>query len=67
MRTTLVHLTDEGTIGKEKRGGRPKKPQEDKKRKDEILTHINRSPRMESHYTRQDSKRDYLTKISIKR
>ena len=36
MRTTLVHLTDEDTVWKEKRGGRPEKLQEeeDKKRKD---------------------------------
>ena len=61
VRTALDKKQLTGTIEKDRRGGRPKSlAEEDKIKRDAILQHINRFPRMESHYCRKDSKRDYL-------
>ena len=57
----LVQWEPTGTIEKDKRGGRLETLKEqDKVKRDAILEHINRFPRMESHYCRQKSTRDYL-------
>lgn len=61
--------SDTGVMQLDKRGGR----QQHLKAKDEavrsaIITHINRFPRVESHYCRQKTTRDYLhSDLSIKR
>lgn len=61
MRTALSKRQSTGTVEKDKRGGRQKIFLEvDKQRRDAILEHINKFPRMESHYCRLESKRDYL-------
>ncbi|KAK3891642.1 hypothetical protein Pcinc_004489 [Petrolisthes cinctipes] len=61
VRTALKKKMPSGTVEIEKRGGRQDHLQEeDKQRKDKIKAHIDRFPRMESHYCRSKSTRDYL-------
>lgn len=61
MRTTLDKLNSSGIVEKEKRGGRQEKVlQRDEKIKLSIENHIARFPRMESHYCRAKSTREYL-------
>ncbi|KAK3894703.1 hypothetical protein Pcinc_001549 [Petrolisthes cinctipes] len=61
VRTALKKKMPSGTVETEKRGGRQDHLQEeDKQRRDKIKAHIDRFPRMESHYCRSKSTRDYL-------
>lgn len=61
MRTALEKKEECGTIETEKRGGRPEALHEqDQVRREAILRHISRFPRMESHYCRKSSTREYL-------
>lgn len=61
MRTALSKRQLTGTIEKDRRGGRQEMfLEEDMQRRAAIQEHIKRFPRMESHYSREDSKRDYL-------
>ena len=61
LRTALAKNLSTGIVEKEMRGGRHASFLElDKIKKNAILEHINRFPRMESHYIRHDSKREYL-------
>ncbi|CAG9771355.1 unnamed protein product [Ceutorhynchus assimilis] len=61
MRNAMEKLQSSGIVEKDKRGGR----QESMKIKDNIVrqamqNHINRFPRVESHYCRKSSSREYL-------
>jgi hypothetical protein len=62
MRTCMAKSMDTGVIQKEKRGGR----YESMKVRDtaittSIVTHIQKFPRVESHYCRESSTREYLS------
>lgn len=69
MRTSLQKLQDSGVLEEENRGGRNKAVAEnDRLWRDNILKHINRFPRVESHYCRESSSREYLNgDLSISR
>lgn len=61
-RTALSKLTETGTIEKDKRGGRQsdKVIKRDADIKEAVQVHINRFPRVESHYCRAGTNRQYL-------
>lgn len=61
VRTSIEKLSEVGTVELDKRGGRVKSNQQ----RDEIIrelvnTHIDRFPRIESHFCRQTTDREYL-------
>lgn len=61
-RTAIVKLSDVGTVELDKRGGRVESLQDrDKFIRQLVDSHIERYPRMESHYCRQNSDREYLS------
>uniref|UniRef100_A0A8D8X2V7 Uncharacterized protein n=1 Tax=Cacopsylla melanoneura TaxID=428564 RepID=A0A8D8X2V7_9HEMI len=61
VKTTMDKLQDTGVLQPERRGGRTTlNAERDEKKKKLILAHINRFPRVESHYCRSDTKREYL-------
>ena len=61
LRTAISKSQSTGTVEKDKRGGRSASyEKEDKARRQAIIGHVNRFPRMESQYCRQNSTRDYL-------
>ncbi len=62
VRTALTKLSDVGIVEPEKRGGRVNNNQQ----RDSIIrqlvdAHIDRFPRIESHYCRQNTEREYLS------
>ena len=62
MRTVLKKLSREGELEKDLRGGRVNSlAQRDLEIREQMEEHINRFPRMESHYCRQYSKYEYLS------
>lgn len=61
FRTSISKLQPTGILEKEKRGGRQEVYRErDTQMRALIAEHINRFPRVESHYCRKDSKKEYL-------
>lgn len=61
IRTTLAKTSEDGSLQKEGRGGRrPKLMERDERLKISVTDHINRFPRMESHYCRQSTTKEYL-------
>ncbi|CAH2014984.1 unnamed protein product, partial [Acanthoscelides obtectus] len=61
MRTSLSKLSVYGTVEKEKRGGRRRCLQErDQAINSDMRAHILRFPKVESHYCREKSSRQYL-------
>lgn len=61
MRTALYKRTEEGTVELERRGGRYEKLKEnDAKIRTSALEHIQKFPRMESHFCRPSTTREYL-------
>lgn len=61
MRTSLAKVQNSGVIETEKRGGRQSHLQaKDVKIREVIVAHISKFPRMESHYCRRSSTREYL-------
>nr|CAH7767959.1 unnamed protein product [Callosobruchus chinensis] len=61
LRTAMSKRTEEGVVEKERRGGRIKDLKEkDEKVRGSVLEHIQRFPRMESHYCRKSTTREYL-------
>lgn len=69
MRTALEKLQDTGVILKDRRGGRCKAAVEiDQANRKLIENHINRFPRVESHYCRSNTSREYLhSDLTIKK
>lgn len=62
VRTAMLKLDDVGMIEPDRRGGRVESLQESDKIKRELVTsHINRFPRIESHFCRQNTDREYLS------
>jgi hypothetical protein len=62
VRSVLSNVTEAGTIPKERRGGRSKLQKEsDEQKMTAVQCHINRFPRMESHYCRASSSCEYLS------
>jgi hypothetical protein len=61
-RTAISKLTNEGSVEKDKRGGRQSKViiDRDKKIRQMIDNHIAKFPRVESHYCRADTTKEYL-------
>ena len=61
-RTSMSKVSPTGTIEKDKRGGRQsdKVIARDSHIKETVQSHINRFPRVESHYCRSDTTRQYL-------
>lgn len=61
IRTVMSKITESGVVEKEKRGGRPKALKiRDIAVRQAIKEHINRYPRMESHYCRSSTSKEYL-------
>lgn len=61
LRTAMSKLTAEGIVESDKRGGRYKNLEEkDKQLRDSIVDHIHKFPRMESHFCRKSTSREYL-------
>ena len=61
FRTSISKLQPTGILEKEKRGGRQEVYRDrDTRMRALIAEHINRFPRIESHYCRKDSKKEYL-------
>ncbi|CAH0550293.1 unnamed protein product [Brassicogethes aeneus] len=61
LRNTVKKNQSTGVVEKDKRGGRDKiSALKDKALRDTITSHINKFPRVESHYCRKDSSREYL-------
>ncbi|XP_012938881.1 uncharacterized protein LOC106011979 [Aplysia californica] len=62
VRTAFKKLTPSGTIEKERRGGRQsaKIVERDTKIRNDIEEHLRRFPRMESHYCRASTAKEYL-------
>ncbi len=58
--TTINKMKPEGTIEADKRGGR-RNVENDKAMTKRVTEHINRFPRVESHYCRSSSSRQYLS------
>lgn len=68
VRTALAKKTETGITERDKRGGRPQSQVErDAVIKDLVTQHINRFPRVESHYCRKDTTREYLHSDLTKR
>lgn len=69
VRTTLEKIQDTGVIKKDQRGGRPRAAKlKDQFNRQRIMTHINRFEKVESHYCRKDSTRQYLhSDLTLKR
>ncbi|PIK58358.1 hypothetical protein BSL78_04746 [Apostichopus japonicus] len=62
VRTTMAKIQQHGHIENEKRGGRPPKMlQRDRALRDDVERHIDRFPRMESHYCRKKTSYQYLS------
>ncbi|KAL1457152.1 hypothetical protein WDU94_001813 [Cyamophila willieti] len=60
MRTSLKNL-ETGVVNTERRGGRStKRSENDLAETEKIINHINKFDRVESHYTRANSSREYL-------
>lgn len=61
MRTSLKNLQESGVLYPEKRGGRSvQRAEKDMEDTEKIRSHINRFDRVESHYIRANSSREYL-------
>ncbi|CAG9766085.1 unnamed protein product [Ceutorhynchus assimilis] len=61
LRNAVKKVQSTGVLEKEKRGGRDKiSALKDRAVRDSIINHINKFPRVESHYCRKDSSREYL-------
>lgn len=61
LRTSLEKMDATGVVQPERRGGRYEvMVQGDKKLREDVVNHINRFSRVEAHYVRCDSKRQYL-------
>lgn len=61
LRTAVQKVSESGVVIKDKRGGRPQSKQElDARSRDLCVKHIDRYPRVESHYCREGSTREYL-------
>lgn len=61
VRTALTKISNTGILEGEMRGGKSKKNQDlDKIKREDIENHIKRFPRVESHYCRSSSTREYL-------
>lgn len=61
LRTAVQKVAGSGVVMKDKRGGRPQSKQElDARFRDLCIKHIDRFPRVESHYCRENSTREYL-------
>ncbi|CAG9762539.1 unnamed protein product [Ceutorhynchus assimilis] len=61
LRNAVKKVQSTGVLEKEKRGGRDKiSALKDRAVRDSIINHINKFPRVESHYYRKDSSREYL-------
>ena len=61
VRTAMKKLSSDGTAQGEGRGGRREKfKNRDENLKIKVIDHINRFPRMESHYCRKSSTQQYL-------
>lgn len=69
LRTVVEKVTDTGILEKDKRGGRVEKLKEtDEISRELIERHIDRFPRVESHYCRESTTREYLhSDLSIKK
>ena len=66
VRTVTEKITDEGTLEKDARGGRPRQLSlNDKRVREEVKAHIERFPKMESHYCRSTSSSQYLSDLNI--
>lgn len=62
VRTTFKKIQEHGHLGSERRGGRQKAMiSRDKRLRREIEIHINRFPKMESHYCRKKTSFQYLS------
>lgn len=62
MRTSMEKKKPSGAVEKEGRGGRSETMKKrDNRIKTEIVQHINRFPRVESHYCREKSSKEYLS------
>lgn len=61
VRTSLEKLKDTGVLKKDRRGGRQGSYiADDAEKRTAIKAHLNRFPRVESHYCRKDSSKEYL-------
>lgn len=61
MRTSLKNLQESGVIQPERRGGRPtQRKEKDTEETERIRSHINQFDRVESHYSRANSSKEYL-------
>nr|CAH7753579.1 unnamed protein product [Callosobruchus chinensis]CAH7761330.1 unnamed protein product [Callosobruchus chinensis] len=61
MRTAVKKLQTTGVVEKERRGGRPRVQLErDEKIRQNISNHINLFPKVESHYCRKSTTKEYL-------
>ena len=61
-RTALSKMTQAGTVEAEKRGGQSVKVTlRNNSIKEEVMTHINRFPRVESHFCRATTTKEYLS------
>ena len=62
VRTVLEKIDENGVLEEEKRGGRRKHYiARDEKLKKNVVAHINRFPRIESHYCRATTSKEYLS------
>nr|CAH7712759.1 unnamed protein product [Callosobruchus chinensis] len=61
LRTSLSKITKTGAVEKDRRGGRYKSlSDKDNELRRLVAEHINKFPKMESHYCRENSSRQYL-------
>lgn len=63
VRVILTKLTPTGIVEEDKRGGRQseKVKERDQQAREEISNHIDRFPKVESHYCRSSSSKEYLS------
>ncbi|KAK6175725.1 hypothetical protein SNE40_014118 [Patella caerulea] len=62
VRTVLSKTDSNGVMEPERRGGRPAKSKDlDMQKQNLVITHINRFPKMESHYCRSNTNFQYLS------
>lgn len=63
VRTSLLKVTEYGTVDNEKRGGRKNETiiEKDEKKRKHAEEHIDRFERVESHYCRASSSKEYLS------